>query len=126
MRHPFADMIGLAIDEQRPGYSRCALSVLPEKHHNPHAVVHGAVMYALADTGMGIALYPSLEEQQICATIEIKMNYFKSVTEGLIVCETELINRGRTIANLESRLYVDGHIVAQANGNYAIIPLRKH
>ena len=37
-----------------------------------------------------------------------------------MVCKTELINRGKSVANLESRLYVDQTLVAQANGNYAV------
>lgn len=77
-------------------------------------------MYALADTGMGAALYPTLDEGQICATIEIKINYFKPITAGRLSCVTEIVNRGKTIANLESRVFVEQVLVAQANGNYAI------
>jgi acyl-CoA thioesterase len=82
--------------------------------------VHGAVVYALADTGMGAALYPTLAQGQICATIEIKINYFKPITQGRLTCVTEMVNRGKTVANLESRVYVQEQLVAQANGNYAI------
>ena len=57
---------------------------------------------------------------QICATIEIKINYFKPITQGRLTCVTEMVNRGKTVANLESRVYVDELLVAQANGNYAI------
>lgn len=60
--HPFADLIGLSTTEQRAGDSRCSLAV-EEKHLNPHRVVHGAVIYALADTGMGGPLYPTLVAQ---------------------------------------------------------------
>jgi len=69
---------------------------------------------------MGAALYPTLAKGQICATIEIKINYFKPITAGRLVCVTELVNRGKTVANLESRVYVQELLVAQANGNYAI------
>jgi acyl-CoA thioesterase len=117
--HPFADLIGLSIDEQRAGYGRCSLAV-SNKHLNPHRVVHGAVIYALADTGMGLALYPTLTEGELCATIEIKINYFKPVTTGPLHCVTEVLNRGRTVANIESKVYVGATLVAQANGNYAI------
>ena len=118
--HPFADLIALRTDEQGAGHSRLSLVVASE-HLNPHRVVHGAVLYALADTGMGAALYPTLAEGEICATIEIKINYFKPVAAGTLVCKTELLNRGRSIANLESRLYAGDTLVAQANGNYAVI-----
>lgn len=119
MDHPFADLIDLRILEVMPGASTVAL-VVDTQHLNPHGVAHGAVLYALADTGMGSALYPTLEPEEICATIEIKMNYFKPVAGGEVICKTELINRGKTVANLDSRLYIGELLVAQANGNYAI------
>lgn len=119
MVHRFAELIALTEDERRAGYSRMSL-VVNEDHLNPHGVVHGAVMFALADTGMGAALYPTLEADQICATIEIKINYFKPVTSGQLVCVTELLNRGKTVANLESRLYLADRLIASANGNYAV------
>lgn len=124
MTHPFAELIDLHIAEQRAGFSRLELTVTAD-HLNPHRVVHGAVIYAMADTGMGAALYPTLAEGESCATIEIKMNYFKPVVAGTLFCLTELVNRGRTIANLESRVYLGKLLVAQANGNYAIFRPRK-
>jgi len=119
MDHPFAELIDMNMEELRAGYSRCSLEV-SGKHHNPHQVAHGAVLYALADTGMGAALYPTLAEGEMCATIEVKINYFKPVASGLVTCVTELVNRGKTIANLESRLYAGDTLVAQANGNYSV------
>jgi acyl-CoA thioesterase len=119
MDHPFADLIDLQVVEQRAGLSLLRLTI-DERHFNPHRVVHGAVLYALADTGMGAALYPTLAPGELCATIEIKINYFKPVRGGLLSCRTELVNRGKTVANLESRVYLDELLVAKANGNYAI------
>lgn len=119
MVNHFAELLALKIDEQRAGYSRLSL-VVARQHLNPHGVAHGAVLYALADTGMGTALYPTLADAQICATIEIKISYFKPVFGGQLVCTTELLNRGKTVANLESRVYLDDQLVAVANGNYAI------
>jgi acyl-CoA thioesterase len=119
MQHPFADLLDMQSVEQRPGFGRMRLEVGPQ-HLNPHRVAHGAVLYALADTGMGLALYPTLADGEICATIEIKINYFKPVHAGVLDCVTELVNRGRSVAHLESRLYVGDVLVASASGNYAI------
>jgi acyl-CoA thioesterase len=117
--HPFGEIIGLHVEHQAAGESTLSLSVA-ERHLNPHQVVHGAVVYALADTGMGAALYPTLAPGEICATIDVKINYFKPVASGKLICKTEVLNRGKSIANLESRIYSEGTLVAQANGNYAI------
>ncbi|WP_372864960.1 PaaI family thioesterase [Spongiibacter sp.] len=121
MKHPFAELIGLEVTQMRAGYSECVLQICDEQHHNPNGVVHGAVLYALADTGMGAALQPSLGEDQYCATVEIKMNYFRPASAGRLHCITEVVNRGRRLANIESRLYSGDALIAQANGNYAIL-----
>ena len=123
--HPYADLLGLTVEEQRSGFSKCSLAI-SERHLNPHKVVHGAVLYALADTGMGAALYPTLDAGEICATIEVKINYYKPVAAGTVTCTTELINRGKTIANLESCIYAGEVLVAKANGNYSIFRPNKN
>ncbi len=119
MYHPYADLIGLEVTEQRAGYSVCSLEV-SEKLHNPHRVVHGAVLYSLADTGMGAALYPLLTVGELCATIEIKINYYAPIRSGLIECVTKVVNRGKSVANLESEIMSGNVLAAKANGNYAI------
>jgi acyl-CoA thioesterase len=120
-RFPFVEHIGLEIVEHRPGFSRCTLLVAPH-HFNSSGTVHGAVLFTLADTGMGAALYPSLDAGQACATVEIKINYFQPVSGGVISCTSDIVHRGRSIANLESCILVDGKLVAKANGSFAVFP----
>jgi acyl-CoA thioesterase len=117
--HPFADLIGLQMDGHYVDACDCSLTIAPHLL-NPHGVAHGAVLYALADTGMGGAIAPNLDDGQICATIEIKFNYYKPVRAGTVHCLTTVLNRGKTVANLESRLYQGEQLVASANGSYAI------
>ena len=89
MHHPFADMIDLKVEAKRAGHSVLSLTLAPQ-HLNPHGVVHGAVVFALADTGMGSALYPMLAPGQICATIDIAISYFRPVQAGrLMLSELE-------------------------------------
>lgn len=123
--NPFAKRIGLHFDEARAGFSRCWLAVEQDIHMNPNGVVHGAVLYAMADTGMGAALMPMLDPGLNCATIEIKMSYFRPVFEGDLICTSEVVNKGRTIANIDSRVYSGDRLIAKANGNYAIFEWRR-
>ena len=126
MYHPYADLIGLRVEEMEDGHSRCSVES-NEKLFNPHGVIHGAVIYSLADTGMGAALYPGLKKDEICATIEIKINYYQPVTSGTITCMTKVINRGKSVANMESDILCDDVLVAKANGNYSIfVPKQKN
>jgi acyl-CoA thioesterase len=119
MPHPFIDLIALRLEESARGKSRCSLQV-EEKHFNSAGAVHGAVLFALADTGMGKALYSALDDRSLVATVEAKISFFKPVTGGLIVCESELVNPGTTIASLESTLSVDGVVVARAYGTFNV------
>jgi len=70
---------------------------------------------------MGAALIPMLHEGERCATVEIKINYFKPVLEGEMTCTTELVQRAKSLAWLESGVRVDGALVARASGTYAVI-----
>ena len=74
----------------------------------------------MADTGMGAALYTKLIEKEICATIEIKINYYRPVHSGEVKCFTKIINKGKRVANLESEIYNGEKLVAKANGNFSI------
>ena len=122
MDHPYADLIGLRVERHESGKSKCFISVT-EKLLNPHRVVHGGVLYSLADTGMGAALYPLLSKGELCATIEIKINYYAPVFSGEITCTSRVIYKGKSVANLESDILADNKLVAKANGNYAIFRL---
>jgi acyl-CoA thioesterase len=119
--HPFADLLGFEVVERGGGRCRLVLEIR-DKHKNPHGLVHGAVLYALADTGMGGALTSVLAENEYCSTIEIKINYLRPWRGGLLRCETQLIGRGRSTAVLQSDLFdgADRHL-AMATGTFAIL-----
>jgi acyl-CoA thioesterase len=119
-QHPFADLIGLTFDPtEAVGTSRCRVTVRPELL-NPHGVVHGAIAYAMADTGVGGALYPILDAGESCATIEIKIVYLATAKEGKLTCDTRVIRKGSRFAVLESEVFDSERLVAKALGTYSI------
>lgn len=115
----FADLIGLELQTVEEGYSRGELTVT-DRLQNPNGVLHGAVTYAMADTGMGAALMQGLDEGYACATIELKVSYLRPVLTGTLVCETTVVHRGGSVAFLESDVQQDGESVARATGSFAI------
>lgn len=115
----FIGLIGLHFTKFEKGISQCELTVTKQLL-NPHNVVHGGVLYSMADTGMGGALYSHLSDDELCATVEIKINYFKAVKTGHLICNTKLINVGKRIAVLESDILNDGVLVSKATGTYSI------
>jgi len=117
--HPFGELIGLDFTRCEGGFSQGTLEV-GERHLNPHNVVHGGVIYAMADTGMGGAVYSFLNEDELCATIEIKIVYMAPVTSGRLTCDTRVVHRGKRIAILESEVKNGEQLVAKATGTYSL------
>ena len=122
--NPFGELIGLNFVKCETGYSQCVLEV-SEKLLNPHRVLHGGVIYSMADTGMGGALYSYLDDDELCATIEIKIVYFTAVTSGILTCDTKLIHRSKKIATLESEIKNDESLIAKAIGTFYISTLKR-
>ena len=116
----FIDPVGLHFDEQGPGRSRCAIDIEPH-HMNTFGVVHGGVLFTLADTGMGAALVPMLAEGESCATIEAKINYFRSTRAGRLECHSEVVHKGKSVAHIEARVTAAGQLVATAHGSFSIL-----
>ncbi len=117
--HPFGDLIGLEFIKLAKGYSQCTLEV-NDKLMNPHKVIHGGVLYSMADTGMGGALYTYLDKNELCATLDIKITYFRGVRLGTLICDTKVIHKGKRVAFLESEILNDERLVAKAVGTYSI------
>jgi len=121
--NPFGELIGLSFSQLENGHSRCALQVT-DKLLNPNRVLHGGVIYSLADTGMAGALHMDLNENESCATVEISIVYLAAVTAGTITCDTRLVKRSKRIAILQSEVENDGRLVAKALGTYSVIKAR--
>lgn len=119
-RNPFGDLIGLTFSRCEGGVSRCSVGI-GETLLNPHGVVHGGVLFAMADTGMGAALYSALDENQSCATIEVTIVYLRPVASGTLTCESRLLSKGARVAALESELWAEGHLVSKALGTFSIL-----
>ncbi|MHA2035801.1 MAG: PaaI family thioesterase [Promethearchaeota archaeon] len=121
--HPYGELIGLTFTKFEKGFSQCTIKI-EKKLMNPHGFLHGGIIYSMADTGMGAALYSLLEENESCATVEVKISYFKPVIDGVLICNTKVINKGRTISALESEITNNEKLIAKASGTFSIFPLK--
>jgi acyl-CoA thioesterase len=123
MRLPFVDHVGIHFAEHGEGFCVALMPVQPY-HLNGNAVVHGGALFTLADTCMGSALYLTLDRSQSCATVEIKINYFKPALSGELRCRSEIVHKGRSLANLDASIWSGDVLVAKANGSFAIFDRR--
>jgi acyl-CoA thioesterase len=121
---PFRELVGATFTKVENGYSQCVLEI-DAKHLNPYGTAHAGVAFTLADSGMGIALWSCIDEDEGCATIENQIVYFLPVKSGTLTCETKLIHRSKRIATLESEIINDGQVVAKAIGTWSIFKAKR-
>ena len=106
MQHPgFAELVGFEVFPEADGTGTGQLTV-SERHLNPNGVVHGGALFTLVDTAMGASLMQRLDEGEICATLQISMNFLRPVVSGGVVeCEARVVHKGRRFANVRGELY---------------------
>jgi len=114
--------LGFTVEVTAPGRAVARIEC-DARHLNPHGAVHGAVIFALVDTGMGAATMAVLDESSRCATIEIQTRFLAPVFRGQLRADVAVIKAGRRIVHLEASV-TDGTgvEVARASGSFAVIP----
>lgn len=67
---------------------------------NVFGVVHGAVLFAMADTGMGFALLEALDGRPLLSSITVTATYLRPVAPGRIQARASVVRLGRAVAFL--------------------------
>src|SRR5436309_8871375 len=121
---PIAVLLGMSITEVSEG--RVVFTAEPsEYHYNPLGTVHGGVMATLLDSAMGCAVQSMLPAGTGYTTLEIKVNYLRSMTSktGVVYSEGKVIHIGGRVATAEGRITdADGKLYA--HGTTTCIVLR--
>ncbi|MBX5455868.1 MAG: PaaI family thioesterase [Thermogemmatispora sp.] len=103
-RPGFGQLLGMRVEAAEPGRGRVRLTV-DERLMHPQGLVHGGVIFSLADTAMAMALLASYPPGTRTGTIEAKINYLRAVRNGQLLAEAAIIHQGRTTAVLEATVY---------------------
>ncbi|MEU4342258.1 PaaI family thioesterase [Nocardia sp. NPDC023852] len=116
-RPPFiGDLLGMEVEELEQGRVVFALRTRPD-FANPLGTTHGGICATLLDSVMGCAVHTTLEAGAGYTTLELKVNYIRSVPTGgqRLVATGTTIHVGRTTATAEGRVVDEqGRLVAHA------------
>lgn len=83
---------------------------------NPQGSLHGGVMATAMDISMGHLINRVAGPG---ATIEMKVQYMRPVTQGIVTCDGRFTRRGRSLAFMESRLSdASGKLAALATATW--------
>lgn len=95
----------LEITEIKPGYAKIELHVDP-KVLNPYGIVHGGILFSMADTAAGTACLASGRE---CVTLNSSINFIKPGHGKKIIGIAQEISSGRSTCIYDVYLYNEDH-----------------
>jgi uncharacterized protein (TIGR00369 family) len=97
------------------------------QHYNPIGSVHGGYAATLLDSALGCAIFSTLHKGDSWTTLELKLNFVRSLTKdtGRVRAEGRIIHRGRTVATSEGDLKdASGKLYAHATTTCMIFPAK--
>lgn len=116
--------LGIRLETAGDGYTRYYLDPNPATI-NAMFTVHGGVLATLMDTAMGSAVFTKLGDGVAYTTLELKVNFIRSVTldGSRLTCEANAVHVGRRTATAEGRI-TDASDKLIAHGSTTILVLQ--
>lgn len=92
---------------------------LDERHMSIADRAHGGVLFSLLDTALGRAIIHHLPEGRGCATVEMKVNYFRPIQRGRIQARASMKELTRSLAYAEGEIRnQEDKVLARATGTF--------
>jgi acyl-CoA thioesterase len=95
-RHAFNHLLGFELVRMHRDGVTIQCRIRPELL-NSQGSLHGGVPASIADAAVGTALHRHFAGARRFTTVELKVNYFRPVTEGRLVARSRLVRVGSTI-----------------------------
>ena len=100
----YGHLLGMRVERIEEGTGAVSILVDTRLMH-PQQIVHGGVIFTIADTAMSLSLISTLPANTPVSTIEAKINYIAPVVTGELIAEASIIHRGRSTAVMEASVY---------------------
>lgn len=114
----FMNHIGLYIVEAKNNYAKVAIDIKQESL-NPYGIVHGGLLFSLADSAMGVALRTT---DRIGVTLNSNIDFLSPGKGKHIYAETEVIKDGKSIVVYKVNITnEEGTLISTVTGTYYIM-----
>lgn len=114
----FSRHIGAKVSEVEAGRADVYIDV-EEVHLNGTGTLHGGVYASLMDNAMGLSVLALVGVRS--ATIQMDVHFLGSVSEGRIICRSEVVHRTRRTATAEAKVHDEtGTLVAMGTGTFRV------
>ena len=119
MGAPFNRLLGIEFGEYHDDGDVSLRLPLGDRHQNGAGVVHGGVILTLADAAVSFGIARAVGGR--CTTVEIKINYLRPVTEGVLTARSHLIRAGRRLVVARGQVHCAGKQVAEVLTTFAVL-----
>jgi len=116
-RHLRMQLVSISVDQ-------AVVKLKTEQCHlQPFGIVHGGVLATLVDTATFWSVFLRLPEDAGLVNIDLKLNYLKSISSGLMTAQGRCIRAGRTINYAEASVKdKEGNLVAHGTSTLMVLP----
>ena len=109
----FATGNGIVLTECRPGFAKAQVAI-KERHLNGAGVVHGGLLFTLADFCFAAAVN---SYGNVTLSINASISYFAKSTEGIITAEANEISRSNKLSTCDINVFdANGQLLANFKG----------
>ena len=115
---PFDEVVGIEFGEQHEDGVTLRLT-LRDEHLNTAGVVHGGVTFTLADSAVGHAVTRIVGER--CTTAELKINFLKPATEGVLTARSRILRKGRRLVVARAEVHCGDAHIAEVLTTFAVL-----
>ena len=115
---PFAQLLGIELDDVGIGTATLGLNITRQLTQN-HGVVHGGAIASLIDTATAFAIISVLSRGERVTTVDLTISYLRPLTEGRVTATAKVLRAGRRLFAVSAEvLDEDGKLATTALSTY--------
>ncbi len=119
---PYYQLLHLILERIDIGFARFRMPFRSELTQ-VYGLVHGGAIASLADTAAAFALMTLLVHPgERVTTVEFKINYLRSVSDGEMFAEARVVHKGKRLATVDMEVQNEnGNLLAKGLTTYMIL-----
>ncbi|CAN5672394.1 PaaI family thioesterase [soil metagenome] len=115
---PFAELLGIELEDVAPGTATLGLDIRDELKQN-NGMVHGGAIASLVDTATAFAIISLLPPDEKATTVDLTISYLRPLRDGRAHSTARVIRAGRRLIVVSAELLDDaGNLIATALTTY--------
>ena len=118
---PYYQLMHISLDQIDEGFARFRMPFRKELTQ-AYGVVHGGAIATLADTAAAFAMMTMIQPGEKVTTAEFKINFLAPVTDGEMIGEARISNKGKRLALADMEVKTgDGKLIAKGLATYIVL-----